>query len=118
MYKLTNTDFVLRISDGTLIPMDSTLPGYQEYLAWTAAGNTPEPAQTPAEVVAATQLKLKTAAQAALGSTDVVALRCWKANVPYPADWQAYTTSLRSIVSGTDTTSTSLPIRPAYPAGT
>ena len=50
MYKLTNTDSVIRLSDGASFP-----PGhrwYDEYLAWVAAGNTPEPFETPEENIA------------------------------------------------------------------
>lgn len=54
----------------------------------------------------------------ALEVTDRVALRCWKANVPFPIEWQIYTTELRAIVNGTDITSISLPTQPAYPSNT
>lgn len=77
---------------------------------------------TQAEIAAAelarSKTALKQAAQAELDATDLVCLRCYKAGVSYPAAWQAYTMALRAIVSGTDTTSTALPTRPAYPAGT
>jgi len=45
MYQLTDTDSVLRLSDNTVIP-----PGhrwYDEYLAWLAAGNEPQPIPQP-----------------------------------------------------------------------
>lgn len=57
-------------------------------------------------------------AKASLDVSDRVCLRCYKANVTFPAAWQAWTVSLRNIVNGTDTNSTSLPTQPAYPAGT
>lgn len=46
------------------------------------------------------------------------AIRCVAAGVAFPAAWTTYVQALRAIASGTDTTSTALPTRPAYPAGT
>ena len=57
-------------------------------------------------------------AQEALAKSDITLLRCIENNVAIPADWTAFRTALRAIVSGTDTTSTVLPATPAYPAGT
>jgi hypothetical protein len=74
--------------------------------------------KTPEQLLSEANLALKWAAQVALDATDLVAFRCFKAGVAYPAEWQQYTTDLRSISNGTDTTSTSLPVKPAYPAGT
>lgn len=55
-------------------------------------------------------------AQAALDASDMTALRCIKAGVAFPSDWQAYCVTLRAIVTGTQ--SGPLPARPAYPSGT
>ena len=48
MYKLMNVDgleFIKRIEDKASIPMNPANTDYQQYLAWLAEGNQPEPAE-------------------------------------------------------------------------
>jgi hypothetical protein len=42
--QLIETDKILRVADNTFIPFDPANGDYQQYLAWLAEGNTPEPA--------------------------------------------------------------------------
>jgi len=47
MYKLTLQGTVLRLADGASIPPAADNADYQVYLAWVAAGNSPEAADEP-----------------------------------------------------------------------
>jgi len=41
------TQTVQRMSDGAFVPFDPANRDYQEYLAWKAEGNEPDPAPEP-----------------------------------------------------------------------
>jgi hypothetical protein len=43
----TEAQHVQRVNDGAMIPFDEANRDYQEYLAWLAEGNEPDPAPEP-----------------------------------------------------------------------
>lgn len=59
-------------------------------------------------------------AVAALYESDTVIVRCYAANPPVavPQAWTDYRAALRAISNQTDTTTKTLPTKPAYPEGT
>lgn len=79
MYKLLTQNSVIR-SDNACIPFDPSNTDYQQYLAWIAEGNTPEPADpVPVQPIyvsprqirqALTRVNLRTAVEAAVSGGD------------------------------------------------
>ncbi len=76
MYKLTKSNTsITRLSDGASIPLAAGNRDYVEYLEWVAAGNTPQPAQTAAEIAAEAVAVQNAKAKAALEAIDAASIR-------------------------------------------
>ena len=87
-------------------------PNVEEYQPHIEDGDTLEYSDEIPEMPVIVDYKAE--AQAALDKSDLVALRCFKNGVPFPAEWATYCAALRAIVvSGVGP----LPVQPAYPQG-
>jgi hypothetical protein len=106
------------------IPTDAVSISAAQYQALLAAQSSGQVIQADANgnPVAAvfvpsaeqTAARLKADAQTALDASDVTVLRCIEHDIVLPSEWVTYRTSLRAVVNGTSST---IPTRPAYPAG-
>jgi len=70
----------------------------------------------PPSTAAQLQAEFCASAQVALDKSDTTMMRCVEDGIAAPVAWITYRKALRAIASGTDTTSTVLPVQPEYPA--
>ncbi|MCP1488001.1 hypothetical protein J3D48_004314 [Pseudomonas fluorescens] len=92
---------------------DLIIPDNQEPITEDEAEALRNPPPSDAQLWAEYQAR----AQTGLDRTDSVALSCWKASVPFPHDWQVYTSALRDIVkAGSGDPHQPLPEAPLPPA--
>lgn len=87
-------------------------PDVDEYQPVLGVGDTLEYSDVLPEIQP--PLDYQAEAQAALDKSDLVALRCFKNGVPFPAEWATYCAALRAIVVSSVGP---LPVQPAYPEG-
>lgn len=76
-FKLSKaTGYVIRVNDGTSVPIGSDTPDGRQYTAWLAAGNTVLPADGPSTEEAATATAM-TARQATLARVTAAFPTSW-----------------------------------------
>lgn len=92
MYKL-NQNSIIRIADNAHIPLDKGNTDYQQFLAWLANGNTPEPADIPDP-----QIAINTKAKQYLADTDWYVVRFSELGTPIPNDIKVKRQEARSVI--------------------
>jgi hypothetical protein len=94
VYQLTQSSGVIRLSDNAFIPDDPNNTGWQDYQAWLAAGNTPNP--VPSSVLAA---EVRTQRDALLIASDNHALadRWASMTTQQQQAWAQYRQELRDV---------------------
>ena len=91
MYRLTDSDAVIRIADKACIPADPGNRDRLEYLQWLDAGNTPDPAeQMIADAARARRDALITA-------TDYLLMPDYPISAEQLAEVRAYRQALRDV---------------------
>jgi ABC-type glycerol-3-phosphate transport system substrate-binding protein len=90
-YQLTSSETVKRLADNAFIPFDPANRDYQEYLAWLAEGNTPNPYTPPTP----TWEQIRSQRDQLLKETDWVGLK--DVVITNEQAWLDYRQALRDI---------------------
>lgn len=86
MYKQTKHKAIIRLADNASIPSDPANRDYAEYLAWVAAGNTPQPAQTQTEIDAEKIMEESAKVKIELSALDLASIPLIRTYIASKAD--------------------------------
>lgn len=86
MYKQTKHKAIIRLADNASIPSDPANRDYAEYLAWVAAGNTPQPAQTQTEIDAEKIMEESAKVKIELSALDLASIPLLRTYIAAQAD--------------------------------
>jgi len=93
-YKLTTNNFIIRIRDGTFIPMNVANRDYKEYLRWVSMGNSPQNADPSHQ---STWSYVRNKRDQLLENSDWTQVGDAPLNALKKQNWADYRTQLRSI---------------------
>jgi hypothetical protein len=101
MYKLTDNDTIIRLSDNAFIPANPDNRDFAEYLEWKAEGNIPEAAD-PIDYTS----RLRAERDAKLSASDWVVLKAVDESqnglgIQIPVVWLNYRQALRDLPANT-----------------
>jgi len=97
MYKLTETNSILRIADGAQIPCDPDNSDYARYLAWLDEGNEPQSCFTEEELAAKAAIPARILRDAELARSDIQLLKIQDGDTKLGTQkaWRDYRNALR-----------------------
>ena len=96
MYKL-HKDYIIRLTDGSSIPLDRGNSDYAAYLAWIEEGNTPEPEVSQLELSIEAASAARDYRDAELARADIMLNRVQdgETGIGTQKAWRAYRVLLR-----------------------
>jgi hypothetical protein len=98
MYKLTQSEIIIRLADSAFIPNDPRNSDRAEYQRWLAAGNTPIPVEAVSPEVLADAARKEAIDQAIAGDTTIQSLKRMT-NAEFDAWWSENVTNASQAIA-------------------